>query len=254
MRRSRAASESTVRVIAHRGASAYAPENTEAAVRLALRQKARAVECDVQLARDGVPVVFHDADLRRLCGEAVRVDSLPARALVRKVVRVAGRRGSPARIVTLARWLALLPDRVLPVVELKRQSSPQAERRLARAAAHVITATRRAVALISFSPRLVAALRRALPGALVAPIRDAPFTPALLRRFARGRGRLVVMSRRIATPRVVTALRGAGKEVWCYTVDEPAMMRTLLRRGVSGLISNRPDIALRVVARVARKS
>jgi glycerophosphoryl diester phosphodiesterase len=254
-------SGSSVRVIAHRGASAYAPENTEAALRLALRLGARAVECDVQLARDGVPVVCHDANLRRLCGEPVRVADLPARALVRRTVRVAGRTGNRVNLLTLARWLRLLPADVLPVVELKRQSSPAAERNLARAAARVVRADRpgtpatpRAVAVISFSPRLVAAARRALPKATVAPIRDAPFTAAILRRHVRGRARLVVMSRRIASARVVAALRRAGKEVWCYTVDAPAMMRTLLRRGVTGLISNRPDVALRVAARSRRKS
>ena len=47
-------------VVAHRGASALAPENTLAAVRLALAHGAPAVECDVHLSADGVPVVIHD--------------------------------------------------------------------------------------------------------------------------------------------------------------------------------------------------
>lgn len=254
MRRAAAQQNPRPLVIAHRGASAYAPENTEAAVRLAIRQRADAVECDVQLALDGVPIVFHDANLRRLCGEAARVDSLPVRELLRRRVRVDGRAGAPARILTLARWLALLPVRVRPVVELKRQPSPAAERRLARAAARVIQRSGRAATLISFSPRLVAAARRALPAAEVAPIRDSPFPPSLLARVGRRREPRVVMSQRIATARVVAALRRAGSEVWCYTVDDPAMMRTLLARGVSGLISNRPDEARREVARFERKS
>jgi glycerophosphoryl diester phosphodiesterase len=254
MRRTASEREPRPVVIAHRGASARAPENTEAAVRLAIRQRADAVECDVQLSRDGVPIVFHDASLRRLCGEAARVDSLPARALLRRRVRVDGRHGEPARIVTLARWLALLPARVRPVVELKRQPSPAAERRLARAAARVVDRSRRAATLISFSPRLVAAARRALPAAEVAPIRDAPLSAPLLARLCRRREPRIVLSKRIATARVVAALRRAGSEVWCYTVDDPRMMRTLLARGVSGLISNRPDEARRAVARFERKS
>jgi glycerophosphoryl diester phosphodiesterase len=244
-------------VIAHRGASAYAPENTEAAVRLAVRQRADAIECDVQLSSDGVPIVFHDANLRRLCGERERVDALPARELVRRRVSVAGRRGEPARVVTLARWLALLPARVLPVVELKRQRTPAAERRLARAVARVVARRRGAIVMISFSPGLVAAARRARRDGVdseVAPIRNAPPSPALLRRLARSRPALVVTSWRIATASVVAALRRAGKELWCYTVDDPAMMRALLRRGVTGLISNRPDVARRVVDRFERMS
>jgi len=241
--------------IAHRGASAYAPENTEAAVRLALRQGARAVECDVQLSRDGVPIVFHDANLRRLCGEAARVDAVVTRSLVTKRVAVAGRRGDPARIVTLARWLALLPRDVMPVVELKRQRTPAAETRLALAAARVIRSARAGapatVAVISFSPHLVAVARRALPGVRVAPIRHAPLAGATLRRFARARGSLVVTSKFAATARTAAVLRAAGKELWCYTVDDAAEMRSLIARGVRGIISNRPDLAQRVCARRA---
>jgi len=237
-------------VIAHRGASAQAPENTEAAVRLALRMGAGAVECDVQLAKDGVPIVFHDANLRRLCGEAARVDELTARELLRRRVRVAGRRGIPDRILTLARWLALLPSGVTPVIELKRQPSPAAERRLARAVARVVKSSGRAdAALISFSAGLVAEARRALPGARVAPIRDAALSAAQVRRLARGRAPLIVMSQAIAHAPVVAQLRRAGKPVWCYTVDAPARMRTLLARGVTGLISNRPDVARPIAER-----
>lgn len=50
-------------VFGHRGASAYAPENTLAAFRLALEQGAHGVEFDVHLTRDGVPVVIHDFSL-----------------------------------------------------------------------------------------------------------------------------------------------------------------------------------------------
>jgi glycerophosphoryl diester phosphodiesterase len=52
-------------IIAHRGASAFAPENTLAAFQLAKDAGAEGVEFDVHLARDGVPVVVHDEDLRR---------------------------------------------------------------------------------------------------------------------------------------------------------------------------------------------
>jgi glycerophosphoryl diester phosphodiesterase len=53
-------------IIAHRGASAFAPENTLAAFRRAIADGAEGVEFDVRLAKDGVPVVFHDATLSRV--------------------------------------------------------------------------------------------------------------------------------------------------------------------------------------------
>ncbi len=53
-------------IIAHRGASAVAPENTLAAFRQAISDGAEGIEFDVRLANDGVPVVFHDAQLNRV--------------------------------------------------------------------------------------------------------------------------------------------------------------------------------------------
>lgn len=52
-------------IIGHRGASELAPENTLAAFKRALTDGAAGVELDVRLASDGVPVVIHDANLRR---------------------------------------------------------------------------------------------------------------------------------------------------------------------------------------------
>ena len=52
-------------IIAHRGASAYAPENTMAAFKKALEMKAGGIEIDVHLTKDGYPVVVHDEKLGR---------------------------------------------------------------------------------------------------------------------------------------------------------------------------------------------
>ena len=63
-------------IIAHRGSSFEAPENTLSAVRLAWEQDADAVEVDVRLTADGKIVVLHDANLRRTAGIDARIDSL----------------------------------------------------------------------------------------------------------------------------------------------------------------------------------
>lgn len=54
------------KIFAHRGASGYAPENTLEAFALAVSQKADGIELDVQLTRDGVPVVIHDETIDRV--------------------------------------------------------------------------------------------------------------------------------------------------------------------------------------------
>ncbi len=68
-------------IIAHRGASALAPENTFAAFRRAMEDKADGIEFDVRLAKDNVPVVFHDSTLNRLVKIDGRVSAFTSEEL-----------------------------------------------------------------------------------------------------------------------------------------------------------------------------
>ncbi len=68
-------------IFAHRGASAYAPENTLAAFELALAQNADAIELDVKLSADGQPIVIHDSLVDRTTGSHGRVKDLPLKEL-----------------------------------------------------------------------------------------------------------------------------------------------------------------------------
>ncbi len=63
-------------IVAHRGSSAIAPENTLAAFSRALEDKTEGIEFDVRITRDGVPVVFHDASLKRIAGDDTRISSM----------------------------------------------------------------------------------------------------------------------------------------------------------------------------------
>src|SRR5687767_12756142 len=63
-------------IVAHRGSSAFAPENTLAAFQKALDLGVDVIETDVRPTRDGVLVLFHDDDLRRLTGHSQAIDEL----------------------------------------------------------------------------------------------------------------------------------------------------------------------------------
>ncbi|WP_156510470.1 glycerophosphodiester phosphodiesterase family protein [Labrenzia sp. OB1] len=76
--------------IAHRGASAYAFENTLRAFEVAQELGADMWEVDVRLTADGVPVAFHDADLKNMCGRDLRIGDVTAEALV-ELTAAAGR-------------------------------------------------------------------------------------------------------------------------------------------------------------------
>ncbi len=117
-------------LVAHRGYRLHYPENTLIAVEAALRAGARYVEIDVQLSRDLVPVLFHDADLMRVCGVAGAVkdrgvDEL--RRLKASEYNRFGYRYARVHIATLAELTDLLtrhPD-VTVFVELKIESLAQ---------------------------------------------------------------------------------------------------------------------------------
>ena len=106
-------------IVGHRGSSAHAPENTFAALRRAIADGAGGVEFDVRLARDGVPVVFHDATLKRIAGRRERISELPSTELAgidagswfnRKYPSRARAEFADERIRTLKEVLNLLSD------------------------------------------------------------------------------------------------------------------------------------------------
>ncbi len=148
----------TARPIAHRGLhdrAAARPENTLAAARAAV-DAGFAIECDVQLSADGEAMVFHDLALGRLTGDGALVRSRTAAQL--GALSIAG---SPETIPTLPAFLAAVAGAVPVIVEVK--SAYDGDQRLAARTAAVVSAYDGPVALKSFDPQLVAALRDLCP-------------------------------------------------------------------------------------------
>ena len=156
----------TARPIAHRGLHDRARgviENSLAAADAAVAG-AYAIECDVQISRDGEAIVFHDDTLERLTNAEGRADARDAAELTRLPYRDGA--GAPP---TLATFLAAIAGRVPVIVEIKSRFTP--DMRLAERAAAVAAAQTGPVALKSFDPRVIAHLRAvgcALPLGIVA--------------------------------------------------------------------------------------
>jgi glycerophosphoryl diester phosphodiesterase len=105
-------------VIGHRGARQLAVENSLASLQIALDQGADGVECDVQLSADGEPLLWHDADLQRLCGDARRLDQLKWRELRELRPSVASLQPQPvAHLDDVVEWAQARPLRLN--IELK---------------------------------------------------------------------------------------------------------------------------------------
>lgn len=152
--------------IAHRGLhdrSRGVIENSRSAFDAAMAG-GFAIECDLQLSRDGVPMVFHDDDLERLTGIRGPVSSLAAAQLADVPLRGSETRDAPQRLGEL---LAQVDGRALLQIELKHQPNAEMREALATAVARSIAEYRGPVALESFDPHLLTALRqRGYTGAL----------------------------------------------------------------------------------------
>ena len=238
--------------IAHRGASAYAPENTLSAIRQAVELGSDLVEVDVQRTRDGALVLAHDADLTRTT-DAPRV--LPRRAPWRiadltydELLRLdAGSWFSPAYagepVPTLDQALDLLTlsDTGLQL-EVKQPCLYPG------IAADVAAALRSRppprVVVQSFDhdvARDIAGLAPSVPVGLLGH-------PPVRRLAAVAEWAWQVNPRhRRATAAYVDAIHAAGLDCLVWTVDRPADMERALALGVDGVITNRPDVLRRVL-------
>lgn len=246
-------------LIAHRGGSGLAPENTLAAFEAADRDwAADMIELDVRATADGVCVVFHDATIERTTNgtgavSEMRFAELRAFDAGYRFTADGGKtfpfRGEGFRVPTLAEVLERLPEMPLtvevkdgaaqaPLFETIRQHDA-ADRVIA---AGMYDADRTLFAEyagpVSASAEQIAAFYRfhmVRLGRFRPPPADVVQVPETHDR------------RRVVTPRLVRDLAASGIPVHVWTVDDMADMRRLLDWGVRGLITDRPDRLARVL-------
>jgi glycerophosphoryl diester phosphodiesterase len=238
-------------VIGHRGAAAYAPENTMASFQLALEQGADALEFDVRTTLDGEAVVLHDPTLERTTDAT---GPLRLRRLKELEQVDAGYRFSPdggttypyrgkgLRIPLLRQVLADIPGVPL-LIEVKEPEAQTAIARVLRETGAFIRAVLagsdwRSLQAFRSPPFHLGASRRDIaqlyfrlgepdPACRCFAVPDRfKFLPVPTRRFVRAAHN-----------------RRASVHVW--TVDEPTLARHLWANGVNGMVTNRPDVILK---------
>jgi len=249
-----ALSLSRPQVFAHRGGSKLRPENTTIAFDHGLSLGADGLEFDVHLSRDGVVVVHHDSTLERTTDRTGPLAALTADELAR--VDAAARwdpfRGQGIGVPTLRDVLRRYRDAWL-IIELK-DNDPELARRTVDEIRAADAADR--VALGAFGTRALRAARAYEPSLLTGAgqeetrlalylswvywkVRHPPYDAFQVPEWAG--------TTRVVSPRFVKYAHDAGVAVQVWTVDEEADMRRLLSWGVNGIISDRPDVAVRVV-------
>lgn len=247
-------------IIAHRGASGNAPENTLAAFELAVRQGADALELDVRVTKDGAAVVMHDALLDRTTDFTgpVRGRTLAELRMADagyRFTRDRGQgfpfRGRGVRVPTLAEVLWAFP-RIPVIVELKEPEVQQAVRRVLteeRAVERCLPAAEDGRALELFRDGPYAC------GACSADIAALYWAVAFRRQLPPVSYRFLSVPVRhrglpVPTRRFVAAARRIGCPVHVWTVNDAATARRLWARGVAGIVTNVPEVVL--AARRAR--
>ncbi|BCO12692.1 glycerophosphoryl diester phosphodiesterase [Aeromonas hydrophila] len=222
-----------MQIIAHRGASGLAPENTLKAIRLALALGAGAIEIDVQLA-DGELWVFHDRRLER-CTDGSGVLTAQSRAYLASLDA-----GEGEGIPTLWQVMAAIAGQAELHIELKG----------AQTADEVARLTRRAEAELGFEPTqwVVSSFHHpelARFATLRPDIRLGALTSTIPLTLAKFAAELGAWSLNCDVDFVDQALvqdaHDRGLKVLVYTVDEPADQAMLAAIGVDGIFTNRPD-------------
>jgi len=227
----------TPRIIAHRGASGIAPENTLAALRAAATAGARWAEVDVQSSSDGVLVLVHDDTWQRTAGLNRDVAACPWEVVRRLDVGAwfaTAFRGEA--VPTLDDVLDFAHDDLHLDLEIK---SPQNHADLGP---RVLAAIRRhdafdRVLCTCFDADVVEAL------ASDEPRLHCGYLSAITveRRHPRIRTYAIHSAALQAAPDWITRVRAEGGTVWAWTVDEPDEVQALARLGVEAVITNRPE-------------
>ncbi len=244
-------------IIAHRGASALAPENTLAAFQKAIEDGADGIEFDVRIAKDGVPIIFHDETLQRNAGFSSGVSSFTSEELQTfdvgswfnlKNPKRANGKFAVETIPAFAQLLDFLRDyKGLLYIELK--GTDEEIPVLTKSVCDLIGQSRLFSQIIIKSFRLegIAIAKKILPDLRTAAL----FEPKIPASFFTRRSLLIDKAEEfhadelslhysLATKKLVREARERGLTTIIWTVDRKIWIRRALNLGVKAVITNNP--------------
>ncbi len=236
-------------VIAHRGASGYAPENTLAAFKRAIALGATFIETDLQLSRDSHFVAIHDDAVSRTTNGQGKVHDLSLADLRRlDAGSWFGSEFTGERIPTLEEILEFSKKHdVVFYLELKPGGSWGGEHALIGALRESQEIARAIV--ISFDAGILEGLRKIEPTLMTGLLFDGQIDRPLEKAVEVGARQLAVRGD-LVTPALLTEAKKKDLQVVCWTVNQPAHMRLLIDAGVDGIMSDYPD---RIVAAMKKE-
>ena len=239
-----------VLVIAHRGASAYAPENTLPAFRLALESKPDLVELDYYHSADGVPFSFHDKSLDRttnavkLWGKKKLVcETLPWAELAELDAGSwfdAKYKGT--KIPALAESIDTIQAGSVTLIERKGGDAATVVKLLGEK--QLIDQ----VVVQAFDWDYLTECHRLAPELALGALGSKSLGAKQIAEIKATGAAAVGWKHSDINRAAVERVHAAGLKLWVYTVNEPADMKRLITLGVDGLITDKPELAREVVA------
>ncbi|MEX0626245.1 MAG: glycerophosphodiester phosphodiesterase family protein [Chloroflexota bacterium] len=238
-------------IVAHRGASAVAPENTMEAYRRAVDMGADAIELDVHLTADGELALVHDETLERTTDLTGSISSMTLKQLGAADAGCRFEapdgsfpfRGKGLTVPTFAEVLEWLPDGIGLVVEVKaRAATAPAIEGLRGSRVRAAGA----VSLISFDERIIDEARALDPelatGYLLVP--SQPIEAALIYAVEHGHAAVHPWEGDLGLdPEPILSLATAyGRLMGCYVVNDPVRMQQLAAYGLWGFVTDLPDV------------
>lgn len=231
-------------IIAHRGASHDAPENTFPAVQLAWTQNADAVEIDVHISADDEVVVIHDATTGKTCNADLEVRRTRFQQLRNVDVNwTKDDQWANTKLSTLSEIATTIPETKRLIIELKFPLELTAS--FIRAAQSLPAAQ---CEFIGFDLATMTKVKSALPdhkAGLVAEIPPEsqlnPFLPSLIKQAQEAQ--LDYIDLNVDAPlstEAVTNIHSHGLQLLIWTCDSPQRARALAEMGIDGLTTNRP--------------
>jgi len=243
-------------IIAHRGASKHAPENTFAAFKRAVDSGADGIELDVRLAKDGIAVVFHDSSLKRIAGREGKIVDYTSTELGcidagswfnRYAPKLAKPEYKNESVPTLAKTLAFLKDfQGLIYIELKCKEADTEQ--LAKAVTDVICESKLLSQIVvkCFKLSAIPHVKKFCPSVRTAAL-FAPKIKNILRKdkhvlkLAEEAGAdEISLHYTLATRKLVKKAAKRNLNVIIWTGDNPRWIRRGIRLGLAAIITNDP--------------
>jgi glycerophosphoryl diester phosphodiesterase len=231
--------------IAHRGASAYEPENTLRAFERAIAMGATMIELDVHLSRDGHPVVIHDPDLSRTTDGSGQVGDLPLDQIQRFDA------GLGEWVPTLEQVIDLVRGRAQLYIELKGQQTPAAVVDTLRKQGFCDQAI--AGSFYPWLPQKVKFLEPAIRTSVLVASRDQD--DAFIEWALAIEADYVhpcwehgsPTPHKLLTPELIARIRQHGLGIIVWHEERPEELRELVQLDIDGICTNTPDVLAKIL-------